>query len=200
MEVKKASIGKWSQSSLSEVQGFSNAPCCHWMTRPITRTLFGKMAEMKMLQLNKNTYFFFLKDNVEWRLEEIMQWMICGKANLNSKIDSHEMNFICILCNANVVDVQVRQVKSLSLPNLFLFSRKTTQVPTILSLSLPIFVKFHSLPRTAAEVSRSKPVTLLKDIHNRKKLWKIAVKIKDKWNVFKDGKQSFEILVVDAKV
>jgi hypothetical protein len=45
-----------------------------------------------------------------------------------------------------------------------------------------------------------RPVTLLKDIHNRKELWKIAVKIKDEWNVFKDGKQSFEILVVDAKV
>jgi hypothetical protein len=45
-----------------------------------------------------------------------------------------------------------------------------------------------------------RPVTLLKEIHNRKELWKIAVKIKDKWNVFKDGKQSFEILVVDAKV
>ncbi|WJX46032.1 hypothetical protein P8452_32867 [Trifolium repens] len=44
-----------------------------------------------------------------------------------------------------------------------------------------------------------RPVTLLKEIHNRKELWKIAVKIKDKWNVFKDGKQSFEILVVDAK-
>jgi hypothetical protein len=29
------------------------------MTRPITRTLCGKMAEMKMLQLNKNTFFFF---------------------------------------------------------------------------------------------------------------------------------------------
>jgi hypothetical protein len=65
--------------------------CFCRMTRPITRTLFGKMAEMKMLQ------------NGEWRLEEIMQWMICGKANLNSKIDSHEMNFICILCDANVV-------------------------------------------------------------------------------------------------
>jgi hypothetical protein len=45
-----------------------------------------------------------------------------------------------------------------------------------------------------------RPVTLLKEIHNRKKLWNIVVKIKDKWNVFKDGKQSFEILVVDAKV
>jgi hypothetical protein len=28
----------------------------------------------------------------------------------------------------------------------------------------------------------------------------IAVKVKDKWNVYKDGKQSFEVLVVDAEV
>jgi hypothetical protein len=45
-----------------------------------------------------------------------------------------------------------------------------------------------------------RPVTMLKEIHNRKELWNIAVKIKEKWPVFKDGKQSFEILVVDAKV
>ncbi|PNX67079.1 hypothetical protein L195_g055434 [Trifolium pratense] len=43
--------------------------------------------------------------------------------------------------------------------------------------------------------------SLLKDIHNGKELWKIAVKVKDKWNIAsRDGKQSFEIVVVDCKV
>jgi hypothetical protein len=46
----------------------------------------------------------------------------------------------------------------------------------------------------------SRPVKLLTEIHSRKELWKIAVKVKDKWNVYKDGKQSFEVLVVDAEV
>jgi hypothetical protein len=46
----------------------------------------------------------------------------------------------------------------------------------------------------------SRPVKLLTEIHSRKELWKIAVKVKDKWSVYKDGKQSFEVLVVDAKV
>jgi hypothetical protein len=46
----------------------------------------------------------------------------------------------------------------------------------------------------------SRPIKLLTEIHSRKELWKIAVKVKDKWNVYKDGKQSFEVLVVDAEV
>jgi hypothetical protein len=46
----------------------------------------------------------------------------------------------------------------------------------------------------------SRLVKLLTEIHSRKELWKIAVKVKDKWNVYKDGKQSFEVLVVDAKI
>ncbi|KAK2361919.1 hypothetical protein QL285_087024 [Trifolium repens] len=44
-----------------------------------------------------------------------------------------------------------------------------------------------------------RPVQPIKQLHNRKELWKIAVKIKEKWNVVKDGKQSFEMLVVDEK-
>ncbi|KAK2448378.1 hypothetical protein QL285_007647 [Trifolium repens] len=45
----------------------------------------------------------------------------------------------------------------------------------------------------------SRPIKLLTEIHSRKELWKIAVKVKDKWNVYKDGKQSFEVLVVDSE-
>jgi hypothetical protein len=46
----------------------------------------------------------------------------------------------------------------------------------------------------------SRPVKLLTEIHSRTELWKIDVKVKDIWNVYNDGKQSFEVLVVDAKV
>ncbi|WJX28251.1 hypothetical protein P8452_16996 [Trifolium repens] len=45
----------------------------------------------------------------------------------------------------------------------------------------------------------SRPVKLLTEIHSRTELWKIDVKVKDIWNVYNDGKQSFEVLVVDAK-
>jgi hypothetical protein len=45
-----------------------------------------------------------------------------------------------------------------------------------------------------------RPFQLLKDIHHRKELWKVAVKVKDKWKVVKDGKESFDMLVFDAKV
>jgi hypothetical protein len=44
-----------------------------------------------------------------------------------------------------------------------------------------------------------RPFQLLKDIHHRKELWKVAVKVKDKWKVVKDGKESFDMLVFDAK-
>ncbi|CAJ2632103.1 unnamed protein product [Trifolium pratense] len=39
----------------------------------------------------------------------------------------------------------------------------------------------------------------LKDINDAKDLWKISVKIKEKWTNNKDGKQSIELLVVDDK-
>ncbi|GAU36667.1 hypothetical protein TSUD_15800 [Trifolium subterraneum] len=45
-----------------------------------------------------------------------------------------------------------------------------------------------------------RPIKLLTEIHNKRELWKIAIKVKDKWTIFKDGKQSFELVVVDAKV
>ncbi|GAU40127.1 hypothetical protein TSUD_389770 [Trifolium subterraneum] len=39
----------------------------------------------------------------------------------------------------------------------------------------------------------------IKDITDRKDLWKIAVKVKDKWNATKEGKDFFQIVVVDSK-
>ncbi|KAK2414512.1 hypothetical protein QL285_037096 [Trifolium repens] len=39
----------------------------------------------------------------------------------------------------------------------------------------------------------------IKDITDRKDLCKIAVKVKDKWNVLKEGKEHFEMVVVESK-
>ncbi|GAU47109.1 hypothetical protein TSUD_403420 [Trifolium subterraneum] len=63
-------------------------------------------------------------------------------------------------------------------------------------------MEFVSTP-TKNQVSGSRNMerqpTLLKDVHNGKELWKIAIKVKDKWNYDKEGKQSFMLLVVDSK-
>jgi hypothetical protein len=40
----------------------------------------------------------------------------------------------------------------------------------------------------------------IKDITDRKDLCKITVKVKDKWNVLKEGKEHFKMVVVDSKV
>jgi hypothetical protein len=40
----------------------------------------------------------------------------------------------------------------------------------------------------------------IKDITDRKDLCKISVKVKDKWNVLKERKEHFEMVVVDSKV
>jgi hypothetical protein len=40
----------------------------------------------------------------------------------------------------------------------------------------------------------------IKDITDRKDIWKVAVKVKDKWSAMKDGKEYFEMVVCDAKV
>ncbi|PNX67008.1 replication A1-like protein [Trifolium pratense] len=40
----------------------------------------------------------------------------------------------------------------------------------------------------------------VKDISDAKDLWKISVKVKEKWTNVKDGKESIELLVVDEKV
>ncbi|PNX68349.1 replication A1-like protein, partial [Trifolium pratense] len=39
----------------------------------------------------------------------------------------------------------------------------------------------------------------VKDINDAKDLWKISVKVKEKWTNMKDGKESIELLVVDDK-
>jgi len=31
-------------------------------------------------------------------------------------------------------------------------------------------------------------------------MWKLSVRVKDKWTVVKDGKEHLEMLIVDAKV
>jgi hypothetical protein len=43
-------------------------------------------------------------------------------------------------------------------------------------------------------------VEFIKDINDRKDLWKIVVKVKDKWTAVKEGKEYFEMVVVDSKV
>jgi hypothetical protein len=40
----------------------------------------------------------------------------------------------------------------------------------------------------------------IKDITDRKDLFKIAVMVKDKWNILKEGKEHFEMVVVDSNV
>ncbi|MCI81832.1 DUF223 domain protein, partial [Trifolium medium] len=41
-------------------------------------------------------------------------------------------------------------------------------------------------------------VEFIKDITDRKDLWKIVVKVKDKWSATKEGKGYFELVVVDS--
>ncbi|MCI00607.1 replication protein A1-like protein, partial [Trifolium medium] len=42
-------------------------------------------------------------------------------------------------------------------------------------------------------------IEFIKDINDRKDLWKVAVKVKDKWSCIKDGKEFYEMVVVDSK-
>jgi hypothetical protein len=46
----------------------------------------------------------------------------------------------------------------------------------------------------------AKNFDFIKDITDRKDLRKIAVKVKDKWTAEKEGKEYFEMVVVDSKV
>jgi hypothetical protein len=45
-----------------------------------------------------------------------------------------------------------------------------------------------------------RPRSLISDITDKKDFWKLAVKVKDKWTVIKDGKEHLELVIVDAKV
>jgi hypothetical protein len=47
---------------------------------------------------------------------------------------------------------------------------------------------------------KERPVQLISDVHDKKDFWKLAVKVKDKWTVVKDGKEHLELLIVDEKV
>lgn len=45
-----------------------------------------------------------------------------------------------------------------------------------------------------------RPVQLISDVNDKKDLWKLAVKVKNKWTVVKDGKEHLELVIVDDKV
>lgn len=45
-----------------------------------------------------------------------------------------------------------------------------------------------------------RPLEFIGDITDNKDLWKLAVKIKEKWSVVKDGKEHLEMFIVDSKV
>ena len=45
-----------------------------------------------------------------------------------------------------------------------------------------------------------RPFQRISDINDKKDFWKLAVKVKDKWTVVKDGKEHLELVIVDDKV
>lgn len=45
-----------------------------------------------------------------------------------------------------------------------------------------------------------RPVEFIADVTEKKDLWKLAVRVKDKLSVVKDGKEHLEMIIVDAKV
>ena len=45
-----------------------------------------------------------------------------------------------------------------------------------------------------------RPFKFIGDITYKKDLWKLAVRVKNKWTVVKDGKEHVEMVIVDAKV
>jgi len=45
-----------------------------------------------------------------------------------------------------------------------------------------------------------RPFEFIGDITDKKDFWKLAVKVKDKWTVVKDGKEHLELVIVDKKV
>jgi hypothetical protein len=40
----------------------------------------------------------------------------------------------------------------------------------------------------------------IKDITNRKDMWKVTLKVNDKWTTMKNGKEYFKMVVYDTKV
>ena len=45
-----------------------------------------------------------------------------------------------------------------------------------------------------------RPFEYISAITNKKNFWKLAVRVKDKWTVVKDGKEHLEMIIVDANV
>ncbi|RHN78616.1 putative non-specific serine/threonine protein kinase [Medicago truncatula] len=46
---------------------------------------------------------------------------------------------------------------------------------------------------------KTRPFVFIKDINVKKDFWKMAVKVRDKWTVVKDGREHSEMVIVDAK-
>lgn len=46
---------------------------------------------------------------------------------------------------------------------------------------------------------RVRPFAFIKDVNEKKDFWKLAVRVRDKWTVVKDGKEHIEMVIVDAK-
>jgi hypothetical protein len=45
-----------------------------------------------------------------------------------------------------------------------------------------------------------RPFDFIADITDKKDMWKLAVRVKEKWTVVKDVKEHVEMIIVDAKV
>ena len=50
------------------------------------------------------------------------------------------------------------------------------------------------------EAKMERPFENIDVITDKKDFWKLAVRVKDKWTVVKDGKEHLEMIIVDAKV
>ncbi|RHN74002.1 putative nucleic acid-binding protein [Medicago truncatula] len=49
------------------------------------------------------------------------------------------------------------------------------------------------------EIPLERPFETIAAVTNKKDFWKLAVRVKDKWTVVKDGKEHLEMIIVDAK-
>jgi hypothetical protein len=61
-------------------------------------------------------------------------------------------------------------------------------------------VHFHVVEVLFCFRKMARNFEFIKDINDRKDLWKIAVKVRDKWTSQKEGKEYLELVVVDSKV
>lgn len=49
-------------------------------------------------------------------------------------------------------------------------------------------------------LNMERPKEFIAAVTDKKDLWKLSVRVKDKWTIVKDGKEHLELLIVDAKV